>query len=77
MLSEVCAKQPFQKCLGFGGGGGVSGHIFEHRAANRTMYTKHALQSLEHSLFRVVIVSPLHTDWGPIGADTPVLVNGT
>ena len=42
------------------------------------MYTKHALQSLDHSLFRiriVVLVAPLHKGWDPIWADIPLLVN--
>ena len=65
ILFEICEKRPFQKCMGWGGG---RGHIFEHRA-NGTMYTKHALHSLDHSLWGVrivVIVAPLHTGWDPI-----------
>ena len=61
------------------GGGGVGDHIFEHRAANGTMYTKHAKRRLDHLLFgfrAVVIVAPLHKGWDLIGAHTPLLVNG-
>ena len=59
--------------------GGLHGHIFVHRAANATMYTKHALHSLDRSVFRVrivVIVAPLHKGWDPIEADIPMFVNG-
>ena len=52
--------------------GEIGGHIFEHRAGNGTVYTKHALQSLDHSLFGfriVVLVAPLHKGWDSIRAD--------
>ena len=76
MLFEICEKRPFQKCMG--GGGGVGGHSFEHRAEQETAHrTGHC--SRDHSLFRIrvaVIVAPLHKGGDSIGAHIPLLVTG-
>ena len=50
ILFEICEKMLFQKCMGWGGG--VGGHISEHRAETWTMHgTEHCTG--DHRLFRI------------------------
>ena len=35
---EICEKRPFQKCMGWGGGGGRWSHFSANRASNWTMH---------------------------------------
>ena len=60
----------------YGLGGGIGGHISEHRVVNGTMHRTEQC-ARDHCLFRtrvVVIVAPFHKGGDPIGAHIPLLV---
>ena len=58
MLFEICEKRPFQKCMGWGGGGA---HSFAHRAVNGTTHRAQAM--LQRSL---IIPNPIRCHRCPL-----------
>ena len=77
ILFEICKKTPFQKCMGWGGGGG--GHIFQHSTTYRTVHTNMALD--RSSIFILNHCHRQHSGpffrqgWDPIRADIPLFVD--